>query len=600
MRILTRTIAVLLACSLVLAGCDTLDLQPRDELPSENVWQDEELTKSFLNSVYDETGQGYDGPMFAGMMDDVQNPKDDGNSTVWLSNMTPSNRGKWDSGADPMEKFNWDDVYSNVRDLNIFLRNVETSDAFSADVKETLLGEAYFLRAWFYHSLLRAYGGVPTIANTFELTEDLSETRVPRSSFAETVDFVIADLDSAAARLPLEGRATGTATRGAALALKCRVRVHAASDLFAADKSPFDMEEVKYTGGSQQERWELAQQACQEVIDLGQYSLEQTASAAEYQELFTKGNESGTIWARHFSEAGGGAHDISLFMSPNGWRGWSGETPTQQHVNAYEMADGSTFEWEGGDPESADEPIDVENPYENRDPRFYANVHFNGAEWRTRPEGAQSIDPRGVVQTGWYEMPDREDRRPGLDTRDGPIEPWNGTRTGYVTRKFVDRDIDPKNEQAFNPWIFMRYAEVLLNKAEAEANLGNTQAALTELNKVRTRVGMPAVTESDLTADRTLMDRIRRERQIELYMEEFRYFDARRWMIAPDVHKDAKGVRIFGDLDPDGELLAKHRYNYRYEVFDVDNRVWADKSYFVPISQAEMNRNPELVQNPGY
>ena len=156
------------------------------------------------------------------------------------------------------------------------------------------------------------------------------------------------------------------------------------------------------------------------------------------------------------------------------------------------MADGSQFEWEGGDPTSAEEPIDAENPYKNRDPRFYANVFYNGSDWRPRPEGAQSIDPKGVVQTGFYEMPNREDMRPGLDTRKGPIEPWNGTRTGYAIKKFIDRDIDPKNAQAYNPWVFMRYAEVLLNKAEAEANLGNTEAALSALNKVRSRVGMPS------------------------------------------------------------------------------------------------------------
>lgn len=600
MRLLTRTIAVVSVCLLVFAGCDTLELQPKDELPSEDVWNDAELTRSFLNSVYTATGEGHSSPSFAAMMDDAQNPKDDGNAILWLSNQTPTDRGKWNSGAAAMQKFNWENVYSNVRDLNILLRNVPESEVLSAEVKEELVGEAYFLRAYFYHSLMRAYGGIPTIARTFELDQDLSETHVSRSSFEETVDFIIADLDSAATRLPLEPRAQGTATEGAALALKCRVWVHAASDLFAADKSPFDMEEVKYTGGSQQERWQMAQQACQDVIDLNMYSLEPAPTPEAYHELFTKGNESGTIWARYFSESGGGGHSIELWYSPNGWRGWSGETPTQQHVDAYEMADGSEFEWEGGDPESADEPIEVENPYEDRDPRLYANVHFNGSEWRPRPAGAQSIDPRGVVQTGWYEMPDRDDMRPGLDTREGPIEPWNGTKTGYAIRKFVDRDIDPAEAQAFNPWVFIRYAEVLLNKAEAEANLGNTGAALTELNKVRTRVGMPEVTESDLTSNRTLMDRIRRERRIELAFEEFRYFDARRWMIAPDVHQNAKGIRIHGDLDPDGELLALHRYNYRYQVFDVDERRWEDKSYFVPIAQEEMNRNPELVQNPGY
>ena len=111
---------------------------------------------------------------------------------------------------------------------------------------------------------------------------------------------------------------------------------------------------------------------------------------------------------------------------------------------------------------------------------------------------------------------------------------------------------------------------------------------------------MPEITASDLTPERTLMDRIRRERRIELAFEEFRYFDARRWMIALDVHENAQGIRIHGNLDPDGELLATHRYNYRCQVFDVDQREWDNKSYFVPIAREEMNRNPERGQNPGH
>lgn len=133
-----------------------------------------------------------------------------------------------------------------------------------------------------------------------------------------------------------------------------------------------------------------------------------------------------------------------------------------------------------------------------------------------------------------------------------------------------------------------------------QGQLGNTPAALTEFNRVRTRAGMPEITASDLTPERTLMDRIRRERRIELAFEELRYFDAHRWMIAPDVHENEQGVRIHGNLDSDGELLATHRYSYRYQVFDVGQREWDNASYFVPTAQEEMNRNPERGQNPGH
>ena len=591
MKTPTRILSLVFACALLLAGCDNLNLEPRDELGSGAVWQDQALTEAYLNDVYSGIGWGFGDPMIAGLADEAHNTHGHGDGPVRLSNMTPSDRGLWDwdpNAEEVISKFNWGEVYGHVRNINIFLREVSASEAYP-EAKETLLGEAYFLRAFYYHNLLRLYGGVPAIAGSFELSGDLEQYQVPRNTFAETVDFITADLDSAATRLSPSARREGAATQGAALALKCRVLVHAASDLFA--QNPSGMPETGYTGGSQQERWQAAKTACQAVMDLGQYSLEPADSSQAYHELFTKGNESGTIWARYFTESGGEVHNHSQWVSPNGYNSWSGDTPTQQHVNAYEMADGSEFSW--------DDPEEAAKPYENRDPRFYANVLYNSAQWRARPSGVDELDPRGIIQTGWYEMPGQGGMRPGLDTRESPIQNWNGTATGYNLRKFVDRDINPDTEQAYNPWPFLRYAEVLLNYAEASANLGDTEDALAALNQVRARVGMPDV-PADGGPGRTLMERIRQEREVELAFEEFRYFDVRRWMIAPDNYDNGQGIRITGRLDPEGELLVDNRYRYEYEVFDVDERQWNDNAYFVPIPQGERDRNPNLVQNPGY
>lgn len=119
------------------------------------------------------------------------------------------------------------------------------------------------------------------------------------------------------------------------------------------------------------------------------------------------------------------------------------------------------------------------------------------------------------------------------------------------------------------------------------------------LDRVRTRVGMPAV-PPDGGPNRSFIERIRQERQVELAFEGHRYYDVRRWMTAPDAYQDAKGVRIEGELDPNGELLVDHRYNYKYNVFTVQERGWQDKNYFVPISRDETDKNPKLKQNPGY
>ena len=606
--ILTYIFSLILICSLLLAGCDSLNLNPRGEISSEEVWGDAGLTENYLDDVYASVGYGFGNPMpSAGLVDEsVNDPVRQGGVNI-MSTLTPSNRGDWELGGAPQAAYAWQNVYAQIRDINIFLENVEGRDVLSPSKKETLLGEAYFLRAYFYHNLMKKYGGVPIIEEPFELGQGTEQYQVPRNTFKETVDNIVADLDSAATLLSLDARRGGTATKGAALALKSRVLLHAASDLY--NENPSGREVTGYTGGSQEARWQRAKEAAQAVIDLNEYSLLQAESSEEYRTNLLQEDNPEFIWARYFSEAGGPAHNQSLWTSPNGYDCWGGNMPTQQHVDAYEMTDGSQFEWEEADPVSADAPVDAKNPYENRDPRFNANIIHNGTNWRERQSGARALDPKGIMQTGWYEHPERGgsyanpgvqgELRPGLETRDGPIHPWAGSKTGYFLKKFLSREVSCLNEQAYNPWPFIRYAEVLLSYAEASANLGNAQDALWALNQVRSRVGMPDV-PPDGGPERTLMERIRQEREVELAFEDHRYWDVRRWMIAPEAYQDAKRVRIVGHLDKEGELLVEHRYNYHYNVKVRQDRQWDDKNYFVPIPRGEMERNPELVQNPEY
>lgn len=618
MRLLTRTLTIVLAGAFLLVGCDSLNLQPQDELASDEVWTDATLSKSFLTDVYSRTGLGYGDPMpTPGVVDEALNTHNHPGSENVMSTLNSTDRGIWDSPGwrpasnAPYQQYYWPEVYSSVRKLNLFLANVPDSDALPPDEKETLVGEAHFLRAYFYHNLMKLYGGVPIIEQPFELTDDLSRYKVERNNFQETVDFIVSELDEASNRLSATPRRQGAASKGAAMALKSRVLLYAASDLY--NESPFSGSEgaeyVSYTSGSQQDRWQKAYDAAQAVIDMGEYDLEQTDTAHEYHELFTKGNE-GKIWARYFNPDGGYAHNQSQFVSPNGYNSWSGDTPTQEHVNAYENADGSDFQWEGGDPRSASEPVDAKNLYDDRDPRLYANIHFNSSDWRQRPSGLRTLDPEGKIQTGLYEDPDNGGSmesgiqgtlRAGLDTRESGIQNWNGTKTGYNLRKFVDRDIAPDQEQAYNNWQYLRYAEVLLNKAEAAANLGMMNEAHQALNRVRNRVGMPDVNASSQSE---LLEEIRQEREVELAFEGHRYFDVRRWKIGEEAYKNAHGIRVVGELveesHPEAQKLADNYYNYWYNVNQVQERAWQDKNYFLPISRNEMNKNDKLVQNPGY
>jgi hypothetical protein len=621
MRLLTRTLtAFFIGSLLIVAGCDSLNLEPKDELPADQVFQDPALAEAYLNEVYARTGLGFGDPMpTPSVVDEAFNTHGHPGTQNIQSTVSPGDRGIWDApgwrAADSpyYQGYNWNSVFSSIRDLNLFIQNVQGNENMPTAQREQLLGEAYFLKGFFYQNLMKLYGGVPLLDKVFELSGDVAQYQTPRGTFAETIDFIVADLDSAATLLGTDARRQGAATEGAARALKSRVLLFAASDLY--NESPFSGNEfVSYTGGSQQERWQAAADAAQAVIDMDEYELEPAPTHEAYHELFTRGNPGGTIWARYFNENASFNHNQSQFVSPNGYFSWSGDTPTQQHVDAYDMADGSDFEWEGADPTpsspDAREPdrdsVDAENPYVDRDPRLYANIQFNGADWRSRPGGEPaSTDPVGVILTGKYETADG--MKFGLDTGNGP-QPWNSSRTGYNLRKFVDRDIRPDQEQAYNPWIFIRYAEVLLNKAEAEANLGNTGAALTALNEVRNRVGMPDITQADFSGREGLLTHIRNEREVELAFEGHRYFDVRRWKMGPEAYRDVWGIEVTGHLKSGvdasgmslGELVAQDSYNYYFKVINLQEREWSNENYFLPFSNDEMNRNPELEQNPGY
>ncbi len=595
MKIRNFIYTVALSSLALIGGCDSLNLDPRNELGSAAVWSDPALTEAYLNQIYSATGYGYGNPLpSAGIVDETIYTHSNDSEVNLASTLSPENRGHWGRTENPNNSFehlSWRIAYVSIRDLNVFLANVEAGTVLSDAQKQVLLGEAYFLRGFFYHNLMKLYGGVPIIDTVFELGGDLEQYQVARNTFAETVDFIVADLDRAASRLTLSGRRPGAASQGAALALKSRVLLFAASDLY--NMNPSGSELTGYTSGDQMQRWQAAQNAAQAVMDLGIYNLESAANSEAYHALIVRGGGSELIWARYFSGTGTDTHNHGLWVSPNGYNSWSGDTPLQNHIDAYEMADGSEFSW--------DNPTHAATPYQNRDPRLDANILYNGKTWRPRTGGAAGVDPVGVIQTGWYEVSGQSNLRPGLDTREGPIQNWNGTRSGYNMSKFLDRNLIPDAQQHFNPWINIRYAEILLNYAEASEELGQTGNALTALNEVRARVGMPDVPADGGGDGRTVLDRIRTERQIELAFEGHRYFDVRRWMIAPEVYTGTNnGIRITGRLDPNGELLVDERYRYEYQVVPLQNKSWNDRNYFVPIDRNEMERNPALIQNPGY
>lgn len=181
---------------------------------------------------------------------------------------------------------------------------------------------------------------------------------------------------------------------------------------------------------------------------------------------------------------------------------------------------------------------------------------------------------------------------PGLDTRNSPLEDWNGTYTGYYMRKFIDPSINAQYDKQDQPWRYIRYSEILLNYAEACLGLGQEAEAKTYINMIRRRAAMPEITDNGTA----LVDRYRNERRIELAFEDHRFFDVRRWMIAPQAYTTGEGISIRYKADASGNPIAPPTYS----VITAQERAWNPRFYFLPIKLDEINRNNKLIQNPLY
>jgi hypothetical protein len=581
----------------------SIDAKPVDQFSDVSVWKDPALVETFVNNIYGGIPHGFSNMMMASYVDETQYNADFGQSNVTKSLITSSDLSTfsanyWTSFASRYR--NWSNIYRYVRPTNIFFQNINSVTFENQEMKNRLIGEVHFLRAYLYHNAMTMYGGVPIITKAFGLGDDYE---VARNTFAETVQFISDECDSAAAYLPMQMNSSnqGRATKGAAMALKARTLLYAASDLYNTDPTwaggYANKELIGYFDGNRTARWQAAKDAAKAVIDLNIYSLHGQNPATKeeatqnYADVFLKSQTSEDIFSKYFTtryDESWDGYNPGLYNNPNGWHGWGSNTPIGQMVDAYEMEDGTEFSWSNAQ-HAAD-------PYENRDPRFYASINYNGAKWRPRPADVAPRDPIGIVQTGFWEKwnttTNTTELIPGLDTRKSPIEDWNGTYTGYFLRKFLDPTVDAQFTKQTQPWRYIRYAEVLLNYAEASLGLGDEAEAKTYINMIRKRAGMPDITE----AGPALVERYRNERRVELAFEDHRFIDVRRWLIAPEAYTNAEGVEIRYKLLPDKTTATKPTFT----VITAQERAWNPRFYFLPIAKDEMNRNSKLIQNPLY
>ena len=618
-KITSKAIIIFLAACCILTACkrDFLDTQPLDQVPASETWKDAAFAEAFVTGAYGGLFEGgFDEQMLASITDEAIFTHQGRNiNTINQGALNPSNPGWVNRHTD------WLQLYNFIRTTNIALDALPTASFGNPTLQQRLEGEARFLRAYYYHQLLRFYGGVPLITKAYALGEDFNAAR---NTYAEISSFIIKEIDAAYALLKGKARIRGRASDLAALALKSRQLLYDASDLHdmptAKSKSTVingyaKPELIGFVSGTRATRWQAARDAAKAVLDEAGsgYKTSLTAPVSfdegkkNYLSIAMGGaskhpdadpgvaSTNELLFVRTLTlERSEGSQQHGLRQGPNGYNNWAGNTPIQEFVDDYEMMDGTKFDWNNATHKA--------DPYVGRDPRFYISLLYDGSPWKPR---GRNEDPANEIQTGTYYV--GSTTLVGLDTRQGPIENWNGSFTGYYFRKFIDPDptLRDNTMRQVVPWPYFRYTEAIFNYVEALIELGDDATARTWLNKIRFRAGMPAITESGTA----LRDRYRNERRIEMALEEQRFFDARRWMIAPQtLGRKTTYIQVEGRLKAGATAPVPYRrdptkFDYVYKPVvnnDLENRVWVDKMYYRPISLGETQRNKLLVQNPGY
>ena len=552
---------LLLALFVALAsGCsDMLDIKPTSFISDEAIWEDKVLIDKFVANTYGSmlcgfnrctAGFGQNWSMsWAGNMDSAT---DDFASVSDSPIYTQLNKDAITAQSCPFVSEIWIQEYLVIRKCNTIIERVAGVDDKVLTAKEKLRidAEARFLRAFCYFDLGRTFGKAPLILKAQNLEEDLL---VAPSPFAEIVEFVKDECDLYADSLPLTypEEEAGHATKGAFLALKSRALLYLASPLNSEDDA---------------RKWDDAAVAAQAVMDLHVYELYKVGETPYRSMEFDKtAANKEVIFERRFSfpEA---PHNIHMMWSLDAEDAgsWNGLYPTQNLVDAYETIDGKLID----DPTNT--MYDAQDPYSNRDARFYQSIIYNGSTWETYLMSmvTNTVDP----------------------SKNGSCKPRLGkARCGYGPKKFIE-ELDPSTNiyggyAQSNNWPYFRYAEVLLNYAEAknESLSVPDESVYNAVNEVRARSNQPNLPTG--LSKEEMRKRIKNERRVELLLEEHRFYDLRRWKDGNVLAEPIMGMNIYNN-----------NITLKYEISKVEDRVFTGEHYYLPIPLSEQEKNPLLKE----
>ena len=418
-------------------------------------------------------------------------------------------------------------AYGSIRQINQFLEMQKQYSKFSKEENARWEAQARFFRAFLYFQLAKRHGGVIIYKELPSYNEKAISTA------EETWKFIAEDLDYAAANLPAEWAAVnkGRITKGAAYAFKSRAMLYA-------------------------EKWQEAYDAASEVEKLNLYDL-----VANYADAW-KGHNKEAIIEFDYNKDSGPNHTFDRYYVPqcDGYDFGGLGTPTQEMVEAYETKDGKSVDWTKWHTKTTEVP-----PYANLEPRFGATIIYAGCTWKGKQMDCSVGGTNGAF------MPYREQ----------PYS-YGKTTTGYFLRKLMDETLtDVKSVKSSQPWVELRFAEVLLNKAEAAYRLNKYSEAQSLMNRVRARVGLPGKS----TTGETWFKDYRKERKVELAYEGHLFWDMRRWKLA---HIEYNNYRCHGMKIANG--------TYEYVDCDGQDRKFLQKLYVLPVPTSELKNNKQAVQ----
>ncbi|MDC1105550.1 RagB/SusD family nutrient uptake outer membrane protein [Prolixibacteraceae bacterium] len=561
------SLSFLLGALLLMTSCDYLDFDESNRLyDEESVFSNFGQTSNLLNHLYSYVQQDF-GVIGSGAMRDCAS--DDAEFANPNNPVQDMNNGNWSAlnvKDDVFEK-----LYQGIRAANNFIAHFDPKayDGYknnSAYLKwknafQYYPYEARALRAYMYFELAKRYGNIPLTTDVLTIEQANSIGKAP---FNDVIAFITKECDEIYNHLPVsyldtKNKETGRVTKGFVMALKSRALLYAASPLHNKDNN--------------KEKWEDAAKASLALIDSvkskGWYTKESGANAvnnfASKEAILFKNNKNSNKFEQYNFPV--------RFTS--GATSITGVCPTQNLVDAFQTKNGfdvtlTESGWVCDDPE-----FDANAPYQNRDPRFYQTILYDGEDFK-----GQTIE----TFVGGQDY--------------GPVTS-GGSATGYFLKKYIieDTNFAPDNKvTAPHFYVVFRYGEILLNYAEAMMGAFNdpdykdgtfTLSAREAVNEVRGAVPMPAITEASAELFNNLL---RNERRVELAFEDHRFWDIRRWDIGDATQKDIYAVQI---VDNAGEKT--------YKKFKYETRSWSDKMNLYPIKQQELFRNTNLEpQNTGW